>query len=237
MSKLSIEVDTNDPASIADAYGVLHLLGADHVPTNATPPVDTGVTQQPPVQPTGSVPLTDDTVAAATAAAVTPPPLAVPAELDASGIPWDERIHTKAKSKKTDGVWKRKRGIEDAEYERVVAELINAQPMVSETPVQPEAQPQPATPPVQQPATPPVQQPATPPVQQPVVPGDELTWPVVLQKVNAATQAGQLDANFAADVLTSMGVTGGIPMLYNRPDLFAQFLTHVGIDPTVTPAG
>jgi len=50
---------------------------------------------------------------------------AVPAdvELDADGLPWDERINAKSKTKKADGVWKRGKGIDDSLFNSVMAEL------------------------------------------------------------------------------------------------------------------
>lgn len=47
--------------------------------------------------------------------------------LDVDGIPWDERIHSTNKTKTDDGRWRRKRGIDNDEYKRVVAELKLAQ--------------------------------------------------------------------------------------------------------------
>ena len=50
---------------------------------------------------------------------------AVPAdvELDADGLPWDERINAKSKTKKADGVWKRGKGIDDSLFNSVMVEL------------------------------------------------------------------------------------------------------------------
>jgi hypothetical protein len=62
-------------------------------------------------------------VAPVPSAPVTPPnPANV--EVDASGLPWDERIHSSSKGKIADGTWKKKRGINDpALVARVEAEL------------------------------------------------------------------------------------------------------------------
>ena len=42
------------------------------------------------------------------------PPVAplAPAELDESGLPWDKRIHASTKTKKKDGCWKAKKGVD-----------------------------------------------------------------------------------------------------------------------------
>lgn len=44
-------------------------------------------------------------------------------ELDADGLPWDERIHSSNKKKKKDGTWTRRRGLQDAEFDAIAAEL------------------------------------------------------------------------------------------------------------------
>lgn len=67
------------------------------------------------------------------AAAFEPAPPAPPAapaaagaavEVDANGLPWDKRIHASPPTKnKADGIWRRKRGLDDAVEAQVVAEL------------------------------------------------------------------------------------------------------------------
>lgn len=45
-------------------------------------------------------------------------------ETDSEGLPWDERIHASSRGKmKSDGTWKRKRGVGDSVYEGIVLEL------------------------------------------------------------------------------------------------------------------
>ena len=51
-----------------------------------------------------------------------PVPDAPIGELDSLGMPWDARIHTPVKSKKVDGVWKLKRGVDKALVALVQAE-------------------------------------------------------------------------------------------------------------------
>jgi hypothetical protein len=48
-------------------------------------------------------------------------------ELDANGIPWDQRIHAKTKTQTVKGVWKRAKGIDDKLFDSVMAELTNAE--------------------------------------------------------------------------------------------------------------
>ena len=49
--------------------------------------------------------------------------IVVSAEVDVSGMPWDERIHQKGKSKKKDNTWKLKKGVDLALVQSVTAEL------------------------------------------------------------------------------------------------------------------
>lgn len=56
------------------------------------------------------------------AAQVTPAQIAN-AELDAEGLPWDERIHAGTKTKTQKNVWTRKKGVQDNVFDAVVAEL------------------------------------------------------------------------------------------------------------------
>jgi hypothetical protein len=44
-------------------------------------------------------------------------------ELDADGIPWDERIHASSKAKVAGGTWRTKRGVDEAVYFQVKTEL------------------------------------------------------------------------------------------------------------------
>ncbi len=63
--------------------------------------------------------------------------------VDADGMIWDARIHAKTKTKTAKGVWKRLRGIEDAFFDEVVAELKtsadNEAPAAPTAPVAPPA--------------------------------------------------------------------------------------------------
>ncbi len=56
------------------------------------------------------------------AAQVTPTQIAN-AELDKSGLPWDARIHAGTKTKTQKGDWTRKKGVDEAVLDAVVAEL------------------------------------------------------------------------------------------------------------------
>lgn len=87
--------------------------------------------------------------------------------VDSTGLPWDERIHAGSKGKKADGSWKRKRGVQDVEFDAVVEEL-KASQLAAPTAPQPSATfaPPPGTPPAAtQPQAPvPPVAPAAPPI-------------------------------------------------------------------------
>jgi len=52
----------------------------------------------------------------------TPPPPAA-TEVDASGLPWDERIHAGTKTKTAKGIWKKKSGVDKTLYAQIETEL------------------------------------------------------------------------------------------------------------------
>jgi hypothetical protein len=66
-----------------------------------------------------SVPATHDGHTA-TGANVTVP------EVDSDGVPWDERIHSGAKSRTAKGAWTRRRNVDDATFTRISNELKNS---------------------------------------------------------------------------------------------------------------
>jgi len=55
-------------------------------------------------------------------------PVSDNAELDARGMPWDDRIHASTKSKLANGNWKNKRGVDRDLLESVEAELLGTIP-------------------------------------------------------------------------------------------------------------
>lgn len=68
------------------------------------------------------VPAPNSTVAPTAAAAQGV--ASAPAEYDTAGLPWDSRIHQKAKGTKKDGTWKLIKGIDDAVVMAVMPELL-----------------------------------------------------------------------------------------------------------------
>lgn len=78
--------------------------------------------------PSGLIPATVTSHAAgagAVATVITPPAHVQGVEIDAAGMPWDSRIHASTKTKTVKGVWKGKKGLNDAALvKRVEAELL-----------------------------------------------------------------------------------------------------------------
>lgn len=140
-------------------------------------------------------------------------------ELDVNGIPWDKRIHSGKPTKNADGSWKKRRSVDDAVFNTVVAELkgevaetktevVPDQSQVGFTPNQSHVGFQQVQP--EQPAQP--EQTA-------------LTWPQVLQRISAisATQ-DTINTGMAA-----VGLAGRpLPELVNSPDKFDFFLSSIG---------
>lgn len=119
-------------------------------------------------------PATPATPAAAPAPAtqVTPQEVA-DAELDADGLPWDERIHAGTKTKTQKGVWTLRKRVDDATREAVIAELRQQYPAAAVAADTPAPSPVPAAAPtVAAPAAPAISVPAAAPA--PVTPYTEL---------------------------------------------------------------
>lgn len=99
------------------------------------------------------------TEAPAVAPQVTPEQVAS-AELDKDGLPWDERIHAGTKTKTQKGIWTRKKGVDDAVFDAVIAELrqqypaADAAPAAVTPPVVPTAPTVPTVPSINLPAAP-----------------------------------------------------------------------------------
>ena len=166
--------------------------------------------------------------------------------LDATGLPWDARIHAGTKSKKTDGTWVAKRGVEAAVVAAVTAELRQLMSLPAAAPgnVPIGAPVTPPAPPVMTPPPPPAptiapSAPATIPTATAGAPGMPPAPPVLV--VPAATgidfgtlamKVGELVANgrLSQDQLQSIVATQGVPsfnLLFNRPDLVPA--VHAGI--------
>lgn len=80
-----------------------------------------------PPSPTNDPAFPPEPTAEAAGTPVNEPPAAPEAtEVDKNGLPWDHRIHASTKTKKADGTWKNKRGVDPAVLQQVTAELKGA---------------------------------------------------------------------------------------------------------------
>lgn len=125
-------------------------------------------------------------------------------DLDADGLPWDERIHAGTKSKNADGRWKAKKGINDpALVARVKAELQQRQALPS-TPI-PTAPLQSAAPPAAASQT---SLPAgLPPLPAALPSGVPSTFEQLMPRLTAASTAGTLPPDALPRVLQALGIS------------------------------
>lgn len=134
---------------------------------------------------------------------------------DAEGLPWDERIHSSNHKLTSQGVWVRRRGITDVEFNRVKTELLGVETPVApveETPVAVEA-PVIETPvtPVVTPATLTAETPVTPvaPVVEEAPVDCAILYQEMFEKVKQGFATRTLDANYIQNVIATFNVTNG----------------------------
>ena len=142
-------------------------------------------------------------------------------ELDVNGLPWDKRIHSGKPTKNADGSWKKRRGVDDATFEKVVAEL-KGEVAEQTTPDQSQVGFQSQQPDQSQVG---FQSQQTQQTEESTPPATNITWPQLLQRVSAAgaTQdslnTGMAAVGMAGRPLTELG---------KFPEKFNDFLTVIG---------
>lgn len=174
--------------------------------------------------------------------AATPASLSSGVELDADGLPWDARIHSGPADKRPkngDGRWRRGRGVDDATFNAVVAELRQVMgapvPAVPVPPAAaaptPPAPPVPASPPVPTAAAPIPAPPAPEPTPAPVVMesgpaaapnAPSATFADLMRKITRMQTAGALTVEQTSQIAQALGLTG-VRDLIKRPDLVPSF--------------
>jgi len=232
MSKIII--DLNDTAEHLQLT-IDFLRGAIAVRTGEVPITEDEVLKEAGLPLANGV--TDDTAAAQQ---FTKEELAQGVDVDAAGYPWDERIHAGTKTKKTNGEWKLRKGVDKDLVVQIQTELRSAIiPHDTSLPMEPSPVAQAATanaiashggagdnPFQRQPVGSEV--PASDIV--PTPPNEQVpTWAELLQRITAAAQAGTLDNVKQSQFLEANGITGGLPLLATRPDLFNLFITEMGV--------
>lgn len=200
----------DEPVEVATKVGV--ALADEPVEVNVEPAAPASVFGVP-VPPPAEMPVF---------ALVPPAPPVAGADLDKDGIPWDGRIHASTKTKTVEAVWKKKRGIEQAEVDRVVAEL--------RTTMMAPAAPVPVPPAVAQAfasgaASPVVPAPPAPPAPPAAV---GITFAAFMGHVTGGVTSGRFTREAVADACAKHGAAN-LPGLINRPDLIPAVARELGL--------
>lgn len=148
-------------------------------------------------------------------------------ELDASGRPWDERIHAGSRAKVADDTWKRRRGITDELYNQVMAEIVPAgkPPAFTDTEIAETDAMVAATSgtPDDKAAAAAFGGAATPAQTEQPAPTGEITWAEFLHRLVAKQKTGTLDIAKQNELLAANGIAA-TPLLVSRPDLLPIFI-------------
>ena len=190
---------------------------------------------------TGSTGDDDDDTAA--------PAIVQPGEVDANGLPWDERIHSGGKTKTDAGIWRAKKGVSSEVINAVTAELRQRAmtvPPAAPTPVAtpmpvptPEPTPVAAPAPVATPMPTPVPTPvATPmPVAAPVptpeptpVAAPAMDFAAIMGIISTGVASGKIDAQYLAAVANRYELGDNIATLSGRPDLIPTIYAQLQVD-------
>ena len=240
--------------TIAPAVNELEVLQHDH---ESTLPV--AAFGQPVVDEAAAafgvpaVPLAPSTPAIAAASTVAPPPpvntapttttpgvasSAAGVDLDAKGLPWDNRIHAESKGKIADGTWRKKRNLDPTLLASVETELRQLMGAPGVAPLAPSTAPIAPTPPLA-PAAPvtanlptasvsqPVAAPLPPAAPQAPVVGDARGMFVALVgRASAAIQGQKVTQAEVNQCCVDAGVPA-LPLLANRLDLVAQVAANI----------
>lgn len=245
--QLTLVVDTNN-ATPAQLAAIISLINPNTIstPQITAPVISTPVVTQP------VVPVNVSPAAVIAAAPVVTPPAAIdPNQRDSTGLPWDERIHSSSRSQKQNGEWTRRKGIDDATFNAVRAQLVgtvvSAVPVAAQVPVSMPAaapvsydtppgvvtQPHVVTlmPPVNevQQIMPPVSQAAPAPVAAvaPAAPqAPTVTWPTICQVMNQKMAEGKMNTDTMTTISTKYGVAP-FAMLSTRSDLWANVYNDI----------
>lgn len=141
---MNITFDPRDPSQLSAVAKIIDVMSGGNVfaPITTDPdkfkldgsedvpaPVESTVAAQTAADIDGALPLPTPAQAAPPVAETpaTPPASPTPqqpiGDVDATGMPWDERIHAGTKSQKKDGTWTLKRGVDKDLVKQVEAEL------------------------------------------------------------------------------------------------------------------
>ena len=111
--KYNLTIATDDAAELAKILNALTGTTSLATVTAAAQLAPTFTGQLAPVTQPQTAPVTQPQTA----------PTAPSGEVDSTGLPWDERIHAKTKAKNANGTWRTRRGVDDAMFAAVEAQL------------------------------------------------------------------------------------------------------------------
>lgn len=133
-------------------------------------------------------------------------------ELDIKGLPWDNRIHARTKTKTNEGNWKLMRGVDSNLVKQVEAELLGtlnapiipSAPNISQiTPVIPSNIPAP-----------------------PVEIDTNSAWFMAMARITAVVKEGEMTHAEVMTIVKSVGIES-IPLIAQRPDLIPAILDRI----------
>lgn len=139
-----------------------------------------------------------------------------PPEFDASGLPWDGRIHSESRALVSDGTWRKRRGVDAEVVKQVEAELRGA--TVAE---EPQEAPAPTLPPPPPPAPAEVVAPPAPPAP----PAAPVPQARTIADLSAAVAAGRIELPELLEMAQRQGAKDIISLSTN-PAALAAVLTH-----------
>lgn len=208
-------------------------FGVPAAPLALSTPAIAGASTVAPPPPANTAPITTTPGVASSVAGV---------DLDAKGMPWDNRIHAESKGKIADGTWRKKRNLDPTTVATVEAELRQLMGAPGVTPLAPTTAPIAPTPPLAPAApvtanlptasvSPAVAAPLPPAAPQaPVVgevPADARAMFVALVgRASAAIQGQKVTQAEVNQCCVDAGVPA-LPLLANRLDLVAQVAAHI----------
>jgi hypothetical protein len=199
-----------DPATVFGGKPSDAPYSADAV-ASSTAPADSPATTSIPTPPSVPVP---PAVSTGSTAAPAVPPTASPApgvDVDARGLPWDARIHSREKTKLVNGNWKNKRGVDENLLQTVEAQLAQAMAIPAASSPAPSVS-VPVPPPT---PTPPVL-PTAAPTATSASPSEP--FPDLMKLIVSATTQNKLTQAQVNEVINAHGFAV-LPLVSSRPDL------------------
>ena len=245
--QINITLDTDDLADLRALTALVDTLGGRlpavttqtnnvHVAADFAERFPNGKGMAEPGEPDGS--------GDADGGAAGPSTTANASDLDASGLPWDERIHSGNREKNAgDGLWRKRRGVAQELVDSVTAELRGteapAAPAVDPTPpasLEPSTPPAPPPPPAADTApassdvTNAVSAPPPPPAPEAPAAGNTqfANFPAFIKAVNDKDVPAEKKVYAALTPIANMLGVGAFPLMKDHPDMWQMFYDMVG---------